>query len=69
VLAANNPDPAIKAYQRAVQIDGKSSGFHAALGRAYAMKGDKPRARTAYQRALALNPKNGAAQQGLDKLK
>jgi serine/threonine protein kinase/Flp pilus assembly protein TadD len=69
LLAANEPDGAIRAYQRAVQIDGKSSGFHAALGRAYAMKGDRGRAKTAFTRALALNPKNGAAKQGLEKLK
>jgi tetratricopeptide (TPR) repeat protein len=69
LLSSNDADGAIRAYQRAVQIDGQSSGFHAALGRAYALKGDRARARASYTRALELNPKNGAAQQGLDRLK
>jgi len=68
-LGAGDPDRAIAAYERAVQLQPRVSGFQAALGRAYLAKGDRGRALAAYSKALALDPSNQAARTGMLGLK
>jgi serine/threonine protein kinase/tetratricopeptide (TPR) repeat protein len=53
-------DEAIHAIERALALDPVDSESHAALGRAYFIgKADFTRAASAYERALALNPRAG----------
>ena len=67
-LAAGEPERAVAAYERAVQIKPAVSGFQAALGRAYLAKGDRDRARAAYAKALSLDPGNQAARNAVASL-
>ena len=62
------PQEAVRAYQRAIQLSPRHAGFYSALGQAYQQSGDSNRARDAYRRALSLDPSNGAARAGLQRL-
>ncbi|MBK8169039.1 MAG: tetratricopeptide repeat protein [Sandaracinaceae bacterium] len=64
-LAMNDARGAIRAYEKATQLQPSSSGFHAALGRAYFMAGDRAHAGAEFQRALSLDPNNAAAREGM----
>ena len=52
-------DPALIAFQVAVQCDPKLVAAHLALGEAYAERGNDGEALSAYLRALDLEPRNG----------
>jgi Flp pilus assembly protein TadD len=67
-LAGGNSSGAVQAYERAVQLQPSSPGYHAALGRALATAGDRTRARHEYEEALRLDPGNRDARSGLDRL-
>ena len=67
-LAGGHAAQAVTAYERAVQLQPSSAGYHAALGRAYATAGDSTHARAQYQEALRLDPDNRDAQTGLSRL-
>jgi Flp pilus assembly protein TadD len=68
LLAAGDARAAITAYQRAIQLSPKLSGFRAALGRAYFQLGDTNRAIASYRAAVELDPNNGVARAALDRL-
>ena len=67
-MQLRNYSGAVDAYQRAVTLNPRSSGFFTALGHAYRASGNAAAARQSYQRAVALNPGNTSAQQGLQAL-
>jgi cytochrome c-type biogenesis protein CcmH len=67
---SGNPAKAAEAYGRAVALDGGDAGLHAAFAEAQILAGDgvvTPKARTALERALELEPGNPRARfyQGL----
>src|SRR5437588_797965 len=57
-------DPALMAFQEAVQCDPKLVTAHLALGEAYAEAGNDTEAVTAYQRVLRIEPTNAEALRG-----
>ncbi len=67
---ADQPDRAIEAIERALQLDDRGLAFyHVRAGQIYEWTGDFERARQAYEAALALAPANGQAQRGLERLR
>jgi Flp pilus assembly protein TadD len=58
----------IAGARKAVQLQPTSAPFFAALGRAHLQAGNRTAARAAFQRALTLDPNNGAARQGMEQL-
>ena len=72
---AGNYDLAVKSFERAIQIDDKTSDYHLWLARAigteavgagiFHQPGMARRAKSEFERALQLNPKNISARDGL----
>ncbi len=72
---AGNFDLAVKSFERAIQIDDKTSDYHLWLARAigtqavragiFHQPGMARRAKSEFERALQLNPKNISARDGL----
>ena len=67
VLAAanQNPDAALAAAERAVELAPNEPDAHRALGRAYEMRDDHAEAERCYRLALSLDPQNAAAHDAL----
>ncbi len=61
------PDPAIRSFEHAIQIDGKSAEAWLWLGLAQRKKHDNAGARKSFQKSLALDPERVWARQQLDK--
>ncbi len=61
-------DDALGAWDKAAQLDPEYALPHRLAGDLYAQTGRIPEARAAYERALAVNPRDAAAQQGLQAL-
>ena len=59
---------AIEYYARAVALHPRYADNQYALGAAYAASGDKQKAKTAFQKALELNPNYGKAREALNQL-
>jgi tetratricopeptide (TPR) repeat protein len=66
---AGQPDRAIEAIERAIELDDRSlASFHIRAGQIYEWTRDFERALQAYEAALALAPANRQAQRGLERL-
>ena len=59
---------AMVAYQAAVRVAPRHSGFRAALGRVYREQGRRDQAASEYRLAVKLDPKNRAARKALAEL-
>jgi tetratricopeptide (TPR) repeat protein len=69
LLGAGQTDVAISAFKlNAAEYPSSSNAFES-LGEGYVAKGDKKQAKAAFEKSLAIDPKNTDAQQGLDALK
>ncbi len=64
-LALHQPAAAIEAYRRAIALAPATAGFHVGLGRALLESGDAAGARTEFEAALAIDPRNQDARTGL----
>jgi tetratricopeptide (TPR) repeat protein len=62
-------DPAIAAYQKAIQLNGKVSVYYSNLGLCFEQMNQPLRAREAYQKALEVDANNKDAKDGLERLK
>jgi tetratricopeptide (TPR) repeat protein len=69
LTAAKNSRDAIEVLELTARLFPKSAAAHVALAEAFAAAGDPGLARQHYEQALAIDPKNDAAQKALAKLK
>lgn len=60
---------AIRAYERALEVDAAAPNVHYHLGLIYKERGERQRARAFFQRALEVRPSDQDARYWLDKLK
>jgi tetratricopeptide (TPR) repeat protein len=66
-LALHQPEQAMEAYRRAVSLAPTNAGFHVGLGRAYWDAGNVAGARSEFEAALAIDPRNQDARTGLQR--
>ena len=62
------PDPAIRSFQRAIQLDPKSAEAWLWLGRAQRKKHQDPDARRSFEKSVALDPNRLWAKEQLEKI-
>ncbi|MEI7555800.1 tetratricopeptide repeat protein [Candidatus Chlorohelix sp.] len=62
-------NPAIDAYQKAIQLNGKVSVYYSNLGLCFEATSQPLKAREAYQKALDIDPANEDAKVGLSRVK